>query len=98
MILSCLILGVSASGVSQRVAIPGLQGGAKWPVPDGSRPRFGRWVRAHPLNLEQFDLFAVLGDGFAERLRLAAAAFDDVLVEHGIVGHGIFSVVTGHAE
>jgi hypothetical protein len=29
MILSCLILDISASGVSQRVAIPGLQGGAK---------------------------------------------------------------------
>jgi hypothetical protein len=50
------------------------------------------------LNLKQFDLFVVLRDGFTERLRLAAAAFDDVLVKHGIVGHGIMAVIAGQAE
>ena len=51
-----------------------------------------------PLKGEQFDLLAVPGNGFAEGLGLAAAAFDDVLVQHRVVRHGIFSVVTRHAK
>ena|GEM_PF-5816307 len=50
------------------------------------------------LNLQQFNLLVLLRGGFAEGLRGAAAAFDDVLVEQRIVRDGIISVVAGHAE
>lgn len=49
-------------------------------------------------NLQQFNLLAVLLHRFAERLRVAFAAFDDVFVEQRIEGHGIISVVARHAK
>ena len=46
----------------------------------------------------QLDLGVFFDHGFAEGQGLLAAAFDDMFVEQGIVGDGIFAVVTGEAE
>ena len=51
-----------------------------------------------PHRLKQLYLRAFLREGFGEAGDATIAAFDDVFVHGGVIGHGILAVVTGHAK
>lgn len=48
--------------------------------------------------LEEFYLGALFDEAFRKAIATAIAAFDDVLVDAGVVFHGIVAIVAGHAK